>query len=1250
MTTNWYVSKLGLDSNSGNISFPFLTIGKAISICNIGDTIIVNDGIYTENITITKTITLLSVNGRENTIIRSANTFAQATITIGSSASNIIIGSINKGFTIIGLSGNSSVERACLYFGSGTYSGANIRYNKFITYGEYCILGGGTVSNSVFEYNIFDGKTYIGEKPTTQTWNGSYFTYNNQPTALAADICTGSIMSTTSTSAICNITRTVTTNIAANAYVGYQIVIGSIYGIVTASTASTGTTTSKTTTFTILSWTDENGNIVDPPINGTFLISYKILGSNGIIYDPTSTSINILGINPTNNIYNGFTITVGNHKAIITDYNATTKVVSFTGWTDLDGNPVNTIPDEYSYFEINNSYSGTIRLVTSGSSLAVNNPTLTPGLYAGQYIQSGWKTAFISTYLGTAASNGTITINSDISTQFNCPNIPRQVCTFNSSLNIKFRYNTINTQVGGLDDNGIWRSNTVITFDGSTNSNTEIHNNTINSELRNGAFALRIRAFGAKVYNNVISRSTESVSMTGVPIFLGTSATQKDIYVYNNKMKYTQDVSVFTIPISSPYIYDAIQIISNGITDTFAYINGIVTPMYTNTYFFGKILKGINPSITYLSLGECALYSSDIIVLPGIHNDTSSTINVPCNIIGRTSSNIDRPIITTSTTLTLGSSDINVSGIELSSSSNTCISILPGPTSSLPDNGNLIYQNINIDDCKITYNINGIISGCKYFTVTNSELYCLSNNDQSYAINIYSQNGDINISDNIFTTNSNVSITGIYCNFISNDGFINQRNGSLNILRNSNNFVASGPFIQFDIGAEKGLIDDKLYMLIKGNNLSFTSSLLKLLPNSSNSLNWFSMIRMIENTVSTIQNGYIHVDSTGTGNNTISDIQSRKLVILGNTNTVGLNPTGILNVKDVVVFSGYSSIQANIDDVIISNIVPVNNKIVDTTIPNFLVNAESEVQDRGKIVITDITRIDPQSPTVATTVELVKIIPIGGIASKTVDRYISMIINNIPNNHNILIEVRNPLNDIPITNEASLPSGTNLLYQFTVKFIDTNNETISTPSNIQYSLELNNLNSTNYVEIYLEKNTGREFVTNAILRSGSSNIYDFTLSTNSTYSIISPTTFNIPLSSGVGSDPHVMTLYGEKYDLPPISKKWNILTYRDLNMIGNTTGYSNGIFFSTFEIQYKKDYLRVNFTKKSIKVSNGFRKMNIGKNTTNLSKSNRNIDIYYLPVYNGIYFVIDYQYRYVCPSFNVIPDRKFVKGVLASQK
>ena len=68
LANTYYVSPVGSNSNNGSIGNPWLTITYAISQVSSGDIINVEAGIYIENITVNKSITLNGA-GQNNTTI-----------------------------------------------------------------------------------------------------------------------------------------------------------------------------------------------------------------------------------------------------------------------------------------------------------------------------------------------------------------------------------------------------------------------------------------------------------------------------------------------------------------------------------------------------------------------------------------------------------------------------------------------------------------------------------------------------------------------------------------------------------------------------------------------------------------------------------------------------------------------------------------------------------------------------------------------------------------------------------------------------------------------------------------------------------------------------------------------------------------------------------------------------------------------------------------------------------------------------
>ena len=87
----------------------YTTIQAAIVAANVNDVIQVGDGIYTESILITKSITLQSENGSASTTIQGPS-LGIATVRVAANVSSVMLGKTGHGFTIIGTEGTGPVE------------------------------------------------------------------------------------------------------------------------------------------------------------------------------------------------------------------------------------------------------------------------------------------------------------------------------------------------------------------------------------------------------------------------------------------------------------------------------------------------------------------------------------------------------------------------------------------------------------------------------------------------------------------------------------------------------------------------------------------------------------------------------------------------------------------------------------------------------------------------------------------------------------------------------------------------------------------------------------------------------------------------------------------------------------------------------------------------------------------------------------------------------------------------------------
>ncbi|MCG8326829.1 MAG: right-handed parallel beta-helix repeat-containing protein [Chitinophagales bacterium] len=140
----------------------FTNISDAILAASPGDVIEVEDGIYNENITIDKALTLQSANGFASTSIQGSDV-ALGTVTISPTTSDVTI----DGFTIIGFDGaNPGLEKAAVYL-QGAVTNITIQNNEIVANGEAGLLSeyNAAIDNIVIDNNIFSGQTFVGSTP-----------------------------------------------------------------------------------------------------------------------------------------------------------------------------------------------------------------------------------------------------------------------------------------------------------------------------------------------------------------------------------------------------------------------------------------------------------------------------------------------------------------------------------------------------------------------------------------------------------------------------------------------------------------------------------------------------------------------------------------------------------------------------------------------------------------------------------------------------------------------------------------------------------------------------------------------------------------------------------------------------------------------------------------------------------------------------------------------------------------------------
>ncbi len=130
------------------------TIQSAITASSPDDTVLVYPGIYNEDVTIDKSLTLLSVEGKENTIINGQLGGQAAAVRVTDGVSDVVIGDTGQGFTI-----NAEGLAAIYLVGSGIGNqGITIRDNKLVAAGQNALLTGGSQSGHTIAENEFSGE------------------------------------------------------------------------------------------------------------------------------------------------------------------------------------------------------------------------------------------------------------------------------------------------------------------------------------------------------------------------------------------------------------------------------------------------------------------------------------------------------------------------------------------------------------------------------------------------------------------------------------------------------------------------------------------------------------------------------------------------------------------------------------------------------------------------------------------------------------------------------------------------------------------------------------------------------------------------------------------------------------------------------------------------------------------------------------------------------------------------------------
>ena len=156
---------------------------------------------------------------------------------------------------------------------------------------------------------------------------------------------------------------------------------------------------------------------------------------------------------------------------------------------------------------------------------------------------------------------------------------------------------------------------------------------------------------------------------------------------------------------------------------------------------------------------------------------------------------------------------------------------------------------------------------------------------------------------------------------------------------------------------------------------------------------------------------------------------------------------------------------------------------------------------------------------------------------------------------------------------------------------------------------------------------------------------------------------NKNIASG-GSDPHITTIFGRKYDFHPSTRKnYTLFKTKDINITSHFSPYKNGIFYDKVNIELsKKEKIEVDFNKQKVKGSSKYIEVDESNKdlTNNIRYVNNTFDKTVGKMFNCKTFTkisykgknpmdlyIDYQTRYVHFRFpDTLPTIQEMSGLI----
>jgi hypothetical protein len=504
--------------------------------------------------------------------------------------------------------------------------------------------------------------------------------------------------------------------------------------------------------------------------------------------------------------------------------------------------------------------------------------------------------------------------------------------------------------------------------------------------------------------------------------------------------------------------------------------------------------------------------SGAVITITQDYSETTPlNVNKPLTIIGRSDpSSGDRPVIT----ITTGSS-LNIAGIDVNASnvtikgleivlSNTNVNIdqgairfLAGVAANFDNQSSVpVNENLVIDDCRIVYPKNGIYNMANNLSVTNCELHSTVNTTTTIrSIFFYHNDGQSVISNNVFTTDGGLALSGVFAQHNGSNGFQNTHSGRIDFHDNTCAAAVTGRFIhlQGGVGTNNPAGSDPLSMEIYNNNIAGNTTSFFLYETTSNtSLEAIGQVEIYDNTIfNAYRDGVVRIARVS-GGDIDTFTNNPKFVVYNNTVQTIMDTSSGLVLENVLALTGYTTLPQNIGDilsVVDPNGPPPPNPVVEQILQTIVAGTAS-------LTISDLIGGSNTTPVTLTKVsDTAANVAVTSGSGATLNRLVLVNSDEIPLQKALSVFANTWRTDI---------GGNTTPISFAVKFVDSTDLTsFATPAVTQnYTIELPELANRAYVVIYRENADGTvTFVTNAGLVPGQVSKYSFTLASNSVYTV-----------------------------------------------------------------------------------------------------------------------------------------------------